>query len=163
MVTKKFYDTPEGKLKTEQLLRSGVIYHKDSVENRLLHINFAIESAFRYNVTYWVLTKLLDLLNFIAVGKLKDDFREDYIKRNYEVRDNITDLINPFKKIQRELEEHEKKVQRNVDEDRKKVLEVLGSRGGYGSLEELAGAIKALQEVTHNENWKGGHVTRIKN
>ena len=149
MGCKKFYESPEGKVRANLLAASGMQYDRDSVEYRLLEMHTMRESSYRFHFDSWLADSIMHIfaVSSVAAG-IQEEARNKLLDYSGDRFRKISDLVNPFKSFEPEQSGSEKgSTKKATDADRTRYLQALGRKGGYKSLPQLMRAVHALNKT----------------
>lgn len=143
---KKFYETPAGKVRAQLILNSGVQYGQASAEFRLGLLHYAAGNEYRRNYDT-LMGHLLGNIFFAAgINKVTDESRDNNMKFIKERIKDIADLLALTGKNAKSERDKRAREERRVSSEEAYAV-TLAKSGTFNSLEQLQGAILALNEA----------------
>lgn len=148
MGSKKFYETPAGKIRAELILNSGGKYDQASAEFRLAFLHYERRNEYNRRNDAQVVDLLMGIFFATGISKLTDDSRQKTMEYAREERERIYNMMSLMGK-RPETEKEKREREANHLAGQQAYAEALAGLGKFNSLDQLNAAITALNETIH--------------
>lgn len=122
------------------------MYAQGSVEFRLATLHRLKLNSIQRQHEFFLGRMLTTILFAVGIGKITDQSRDNIIKEGTKSLERIFDLLDLQSRTP-QTEREEKEQREKIAANQKEYLKTLQSVGKFNSLEQLAGAVTALNET----------------